>query len=115
MVFLEIKQGFSTTVEGEGGGSWSQRLSDILEVGGDGGAGGLGQVDHVLAVGLGGRRGLLSVPDGLHLGVVGAHLVLSGLVGGEPLAAPPDTGYQSSPSAGLDEGRHTDRFREGHC
>ena len=45
-----------------------------LEVSGDGSASGVGQVDHVFSVGLGGSGGLLGVPDGLHLGEVGAVL-----------------------------------------
>ena len=45
-----------------------------LEVCGDGCASGLGQVDHVFSVGLGLGSGLLGIPDGLHLGDVGAVL-----------------------------------------
>ena len=45
--------------------------------------------------------GLLSVPDWLHLGEVGAVLVLSGFVGLPPLVPPPDTNQQGRPPAGL--------------
>ena len=45
-----------------------------LEVCWNGCTGGVGEVDHVLPVQRGGLSGLLSVPDGLHLGVVGAEL-----------------------------------------
>ena len=72
-----------------------------LEIGGDGGAGSVGQVNHVLPVGLGG--GLFGVQDWLHLGHVGMVLVLGGLVGGETLASLPDTSDQGAPPGGLDE------------
>jgi len=76
----------------------------FLEVCGDWGACCLRQVDHVFSVGLGGGGGLLSVPDGLHLGEVGAVLILDDLVLSEPLVAPPDAGDQSRPTGGLDQG-----------
>ena len=50
---------------------------------------------------LGGLLGLLSVPDWLHLGEVGAVLVLGGFVGLPPLVPPPDTNQQGRPPAGL--------------
>ena len=56
---------------------------------------------------LGGLLGLLSVPDWLHLGEVGAVLVLGGLVGLPSLVSPPDSNQQGCPPAGL-EGRKKD-------
>eukprot|EP00088_Acartia_fossae_P050905 TRINITY_DN5712_c0_g1_i1.p1 TRINITY_DN5712_c0_g1~~TRINITY_DN5712_c0_g1_i1.p1 ORF type:complete len:106 (-),score=27.20 TRINITY_DN5712_c0_g1_i1:19-336(-) len=91
----------------------SSLQQNSLEVSGDRGAGGLGQVDHVLSVGCGGLGGLLSVPDGLHLSVVGADLILGGLVDLVSVSSPVNASNQCSPSAGLDEGRDTDGFCKG--
>merc|ERR1719468_407993 len=85
-----------------------------LEVCGDGCASGLGQVDHVFSVGLGLGGGLLGIPDRLHLGDIGAVLILSRLVGLPSFVSPPDTNQESSPPGGLDEGRHSQRFSKDH-
>merc|ERR1719234_1718927 len=64
----------------------------------------LRQVDHVFSVGLGGGGGLLSVPDGLHLGQVGTVLILNHLVLSKPLVSPPHASNQCGPPGGLDKG-----------
>ena len=48
--------------------------------------------------------GLLGVPDGLHLFVVGSNLVPVGLVDLIPSVTSPDAGKEEAPSHGLDRG-----------
>merc|ERR1712111_176109 len=61
----------------------------------------LGQINHVLTVGLGCLLSLLCVPDGLHLGQVCSVLIFCSLVCLPSLVTPPDAHQQVCPSAGL--------------
>ena len=104
-----------------------------LEVSWDWGAGSLRQVDHVLSVSLEVKRVvshrkysgwqkshlgrflcLLGVPDWLHLGEVGAVLVLGGLVSLPSLVSPPDSNQQGCPPAGLERRKKDEKVQHNH-
>merc|ERR1719250_119780 len=79
-----------------------------LEISWNWSSSGVSEINHILAVCLGSCGGFLGIPDRLHLGNIGTVLILGSLIGNKPLATPPDTSYQCTPSGGLNQGRNSE-------